>query len=114
MRIFLDNWALILVLLGSAGLLAFQIKDFLKLSPEDQLVNLRNWLLFAVVQAEKELGSGTGRIKLAYVYKMFLDTFPKYAEIITFETFSKVVDTALDEMKAILANNTNLKSYIEE
>ena len=54
---------------------------------------------------EKEFGSGTGKIKLRYVYDMFIVRFPWMAQVITFETFSGLVDKALEEMRVLLETN---------
>lgn len=44
--------------------------------PSDKQLNkVREWLLYAVTKAEKELGGGTGQIKLRYVYDMFVARF---------------------------------------
>ena len=53
----------------------------------EQLKKVKEWLLWAVAEAEKELGSGTGQLKLRYVYDMFIVKFPSLAKIISFETF---------------------------
>jgi hypothetical protein len=79
-----------------------------------QLESLKEWLLFAVVSAEKEFGSGTGQIKLRYVYDKFVTKFPWLSKVISFSTFSTFVDEALDKMKDILADNKKLKDYIEK
>ena len=39
------------------------------------LNKVREWLLYAVTKAEKELGAGTGKLKLRYVYDMFVARF---------------------------------------
>ena len=57
--------------------------------------NIKEWLLYAVVEAEKELGSKTGKIKLRQVYNEFIITFPIISKLITFDIFSKLVDIAV-------------------
>lgn len=103
------NIALVMILAG--GVTLFVIK-FIELGKEKQLEMVSEWLLLAVVQAEKELGSKTGRIKLRYVYDMFIQRFGKLAIVIPFEQFSMMVDAALDKMRDILSNNENLAQYI--
>ena len=79
----------------------------------EQLKKVKEWLLWAVAEAEKELGSGTGQLKLRYVYDMFIVKFPSLAKIISFETFSYMVDEVLDEFKKLLNKNDKMKKYIE-
>lgn len=73
---------------------------------------IKKWLLQAVVQAEKQLGSGTGKVKLSTVYDMFIIRFPIVSKLISFNTFSSFVDDVLDTMKELLESNNSLKDYI--
>ena len=70
------------------------------------------WLKYAVTEAERELGSGTGQIKLRKVYDLFIAKYPKLSVIIPFSIFSHWVDLALDEMKAAFETNPALKKYV--
>ena len=90
------------------------IYGFFKLGKEKQLKMIQEWLLLAVVEAEKRLGGGTGKIKLRYVYDMFIDKFKFMALVITFEQFSLMVDDALVIMRNMLSDNEKLKIYVEE
>ena len=90
------------------------IYGFFKLGKEKQLKIIQEWLLLAVVEAEKHLGGGTGKIKLRYVYDIFIDKFKFMALVITFEQFSLMVDDALVIMRDMLSDNEKLKIYIEE
>lgn len=93
--------------------LVMAIIKFVKLGKDKKLEMVNEWLLLAVVQAEKELGGGTGQIKLRYVYDMFIAKFKYFAMMITFEQFSLMVDIALDKMKVMLKDNSQLQNYIE-
>lgn len=103
------NIALCLILGGGA---IISIVKFVQLGKAKKLEMVTEWLLLAVVQAEKELGSGTGQIKLRYVYDMFLAKFKYVSMLISFSQFSIMVDGALDKMKGMLSDNTKLQSYI--
>lgn len=92
---------------------SFIIYKFFQLSKEQQELKVREWLLFAVVEAEKHLGSGTGKIKLRFVYDMFVSKFKYLSLVISFEQFSLLVDEALEEMKNIAKNNTSVSNYIK-
>ena len=69
MTILVDNWGVILILIlaivGVVELVIFKDKK-----------KAKEWLLLAVLEAEKLYGSKTGAVKLRYVYDMFLTTFP--------------------------------------
>ena len=74
---------------------------------------VKEWLLYAVIEAEKELGSGTGPVKLRSVYDMFITKFPKLSVFISFNTFSEWVDVALDYMEKLLADNKDVKAILK-
>lgn len=56
---------------------------------------IKSWLLSVIVNAEKVYGGKTGKVKLSYVYGLFIEKFPKLARVISFETFSAIVDEVL-------------------
>lgn len=85
---------------------------FFKLEKEKQIKILQEWLLLAVVQAEKALGSGTGQIKLRYVYDLFLQRFKLLPHFISFEQFGLFVDEALTTMRVMIQNNKSVDDYI--
>ena len=74
---------------------------------------VKEWLLYAVIEAEKKLGSGTGPVKLRSVYDMFITKFPKLSVFISFNTFSEWVDVALDYMEELLADNKDVKAILK-
>ena len=100
-----------LTMLLGGGVIMFVI-TFLRMGQQQQMKMISEWLLLAVVQAEKELGGGTGEIKLRYVYDKFIQKFGKMAMIISFEQFSNMVDIALDKMRDMLSSNTQLANYV--
>lgn len=75
---------------------------------------VKEWLKYAVTMAEKELGSGTGQLKLREVYDWFLEMFPVFGKIVPFSIFSKWVDLALEWMREQLENNNNISKYVNE
>lgn len=103
MKILVDNWAAILV--------AVIFIIYFVLSGKK---SVKEWLLYAVCIAERELGGGTGRLKLKYVYDQFVSTYPIISKLIPFAVFSMWVDEALKEMRAILETNLDIRAYIEE
>jgi hypothetical protein len=112
MGFLIDNWY---VLLAFAALLIagiFIIVRFFNQPSEKQIAALKEWLLYAVTMAEKDLGSGTGKLKLRQVYDLFLIRFPWMAKVISFEQFSFYVDEALEQMKEMLKSNTSVQSLV--
>lgn len=113
MRFLIENWPVLLSFLcGVAVCMLFAVR-FSKEPTERKITMIKEWLLFAVVQAEKELGAGTGQIKLRYVWDLFIQTFPALAPVISFELFSKLVDEALDQMRHLLETNQDILYYVE-
>ncbi len=78
----------------------------------NQKKNILEWLLKAVVEAEKELGSGTGQLKLRTVYDWFIDAFPVVSAFVPFSVFSAWVDVALKTMEKLLNDNKRVKAYV--
>ena len=108
-----ENWFVVVgvvVILVSAGFASYK---FLGLPTKDQVAKIKEWLLFAVTEAESELGSQTGILKLRMVYDLFVARFPMAAKAISFATFSYWVDEALDEMRELLASNEAIKEIIQ-
>lgn len=108
----MDNIILTIGIIGIVGAAAYSIYYFMNLSKEKQLEVVREWLLYTVMIAEKELGSGTGVIKLRFVYDLFLDKFKFLSMLITFEQFSLLVDEALEVMKKAISNNKQIEQYV--
>lgn len=75
---------------------------------------VKQWLLFAVCEAEKQFGSGTGKLKLATVYAMFLERFPKLSRIMSYSLFSNLVDEALEIMREWLRESAEIAEVIEK
>lgn len=85
---------------------------FLYLTKEKKIANIKEWLKYAVTLAEKELGSGTGQLKLRQVYNMAVTQFPWVVQLVDFEQFSKWVDEALDWMKKQIDANKAVDNYV--
>ncbi len=112
MEFILENWYIILAIVAAGMAAGIAVYHFVKQPKADQLKKVREWLLWAVIEAEKALGSGTGQLKLRCVYDLFVVRFPWLAKIIPFEMFGKMVDDALDEMRELLENNEAVAAYI--
>lgn len=110
----LENIGIIVGIICLLVIIGLGIYEFFKLEKEKRLQVVREWLLLAVVEAEKQLGGGTGQIKLRFVYDMFISKFKILSTLISFGYFSSMVDEALDQMKSMLLTNQQLKEYIEK
>lgn len=105
-------WSLLVVALSTITMAIISVRNFSQKPSEEQLNSIRAWLLSAITLAEKEFGSGTGAIKLSYVYSLFIEKFPYFAKIVPFEYFSLLVDEVLDRFKTLLKSNNNLQNYV--
>lgn len=110
----INNWYVILGLLILAGVIIYGIAGFVHMDKDLQIEKVKEWLKYAVTLAEKDLGSGTGQLKLREVYDMFLVKFPWIAQVITFSEFSKYVDEALVWMEFQLQNNKKVQELVNE
>ena len=108
----MDNALIALIILLGLCAAAIMICCFLKLSKEKQIEMIKQWLLFIVIEAEKELGGGTGAVKLRFVYDKFIKRFKFASKFITFEQFSALVDESLEVMRLMIQNNKNVANYI--
>lgn len=113
MEFIANNWYIILAAVAAIAVIAYLIYKFFKLPRPAQIAKIKEWLLFAVTEAERELGSGTGQLKLRYVYDKFVTKFPYLVQFISFETFSKLVDDVLVKFKEMFNTNKNVKQYVD-
>lgn len=108
-----NNWSLLVVLIAAVVVGVHYYKKFSALPSDAQLDKIREWLLFAVLEAEKIYSSGSGQAKLSYVYNLFLERFPSLVPVIPFELFSKLVDDVLVQMRHLLETNESIRKYVE-
>ena len=108
----INNWALIIAAVALVVSVVTAVIKFTNMPTAAQIVKVKEWLLYAVTMAEKELGGGTGKLKLRYVYDLFLTKFNWLAKVISFEQFSDLVDEALEEMKRLLESNNAVKEIV--
>lgn len=108
MEFLVNNWYIIVAMLAVVVLAAVLAYRFFK-----EPIKVQEWLLWAVTKAEKELGGGTGKLKLRQVYDWFVTRFPWLASVISFKHFSDMVDTALVEMRKLLDTNSAVKALVE-
>lgn len=109
-----DNWYLVVAGLALLAFVIYCIYTFFGMPTEKQIAKVKEWLIFATLQAEKELQSGTGQLKLRQVYNMFcsVPAFTWIAKVVSFDTFTYWVSDALLEVKLMLISNENLAEYV--
>jgi hypothetical protein len=112
MQFLIENWFLIVVAVAVIIVAARAVYAFMKRPTDAQLNSVKEWLLWACTEAEKELGGGTGKLKLRYVYDAFLSKFPVLAKVITFDMLSDLVTDVLVSMREILATNNSANAYV--
>ncbi len=103
MTTLVENWNLVLILVL---LIVGVIEYFFNRN------RAKEWLLGAVTEAEKELGSKTGKLKLRMVYDAFITKFPIFSKLISFQSFSDMVDEVLVEMRRVINTNTAVFNYV--
>lgn len=112
MDFFVENWYVIVALLVVVAVAVVLAVRFFKMPTAKQLATVKEWLLYATTLAEKELGGGTGKLKLRYVYDMFASKFPWVAKALSFEKFSDMVDESLGSMNDLLSKNAAVQLFV--
>lgn len=112
MEFIINYWYIIVAVIAALVVAGVAIYRYFGLPSDAQLAKVREWLLWAVTEAEKELGGGTGKLKLRQVYDLFVTRFPWLAKVVSFELFSDMVDDALDEMREMLQNNRAVQQLV--
>lgn len=108
------NWQILVGIGVVIAIAAYSFYVFIKAPRNEQISKVQEWLLWAVAQAEKALGSGTGQLKLRYVYDMFIGRFPTLSKILTFSAFSLMVDNALAKFNSLLTANKKVEEYVQQ
>ena len=114
MTLLMEYWWLAIAILAILTIAFMFLITYINLPNSKKATKVKEWLLFAVVQAEKELGSGTGQLKLRYVYNLALSKFPVFIKLIPFELFSSFVDGALQQLGNLIEDSEGVKKYIEK
>ena len=108
------NYDVIIGILVLITICSLSIYEFIMIGKEKQLIKVKEWLLYACIEAEKSLGSGTGVVKLRYVYDLFCGKFSFLKLVVSFEEFSEMVDQSLVTMREMLSTNENIKRIVSE
>lgn len=92
----------------------YAVASFIQRPKDEKIENIKEWLKWAVTEAEKELGSGTGQLKLRKVYGMAVSQFPWIIQLISFDIFSTWVDEALEWMRKQIEDNASFQNYVDD
>lgn len=106
------QWVDVASLVVLLGIVIYGLIRFIRMPSDEQVRTIKECLLNWVVQAEAQLGSGTGKVKLSEVYGQFVKAFPFLKTFVRQETFSEWVDEALDKMREMLESNGNLRDVV--
>lgn len=114
MKWIMENWYLLIMAGAAAGACMAAAYGLIRQPRQAQVSKVKEWLIWACVEAERTLQSGTGQLKLREVWNLFcaVPAFNWVAKIITFETFSRWVSDALVEVKQMIVSNDSLADYI--
>lgn len=104
MKMLIENWYLIVACVVVGVVIGFKVKSWFSQPTNAQVESIKEWLLFAVTEAEQALGEKTGQLKLRMVYDMAIEKF-EWLSFVSFGVFSGWVDEALVTMRDMLAKN---------
>ena len=110
----IENWMVVFGLAVAVIIAVLVVYRFFGLPTEKQVEKIKEWLIWACIEAERALQSGTGQLKLRQVYDMFcaVPAFTWVAKLISFELFSEWVSDALATAKEMMINNKALAEYV--
>ncbi len=98
-----------IIALAIGGVIGIIVIVYLTVNRKEKVTE---WLKFAVAEAEKQLGGGTGQLKLRLVYDWFTGMFPVTAAFLPFGVFSAWVDAALETVERWLGESVETAEYI--
>ena len=112
MKYIIENWYIIVGILALLIVAGIYVYKFAGLPTKSQVAKIKEWLLYAVIIAEENFGSGTGELKLRFVYDLFVSRFPLVAKVVSFDTFHFWVKEALEAMEKMLKDNKDIKELV--
>ena len=111
-KMVIENWVNFFCLIVLMTLAVYTILEFLKLTPKQQMKKLQVALLYMVTEAEKEMGSETGRVKRSMVWEWLVKRFPVITLFLTEEKYDELLEQALIEFRKLLESNEKLYDYV--
>lgn len=113
-NLIVENWFLVVALATALGVSVWAVVSFAGLPTEKQKEKVKEWLIWACIEAERKLQSDTGQLKLREVWNMLcaVPIFTTVAKFISFNEFTEWVKDALRKAKEMLVNNKSLANYV--
>ena len=108
-----ENWVILVAVFSFVCVFVAGVIYFLRQPSSVQKAKVKEWLLWAVTKAETELGGGTGALKLAMVYDLFVSRFPAISKVMSFAVYAKLVDDALGAMQDLLKTKPAIKNIVD-
>lgn len=108
-----NNLGIFFGLVVIAAVVFMGIVSFIELPKVEKIESCKEWLKWAVCEAERIFGSQTGQLKLRYVYNLFVITYPELAKHISFYDIQLWVDEALEWLNGQLNANKAVKDYVD-
>ncbi|MBQ9990191.1 MAG: hypothetical protein IJP31_04525 [Lachnospiraceae bacterium] len=110
----MENWYVLIAAAALVGAVIASVYNFRGQPSETQIAKVKEWLIWACVEAERALQSGTGQLKLREVWNLFcaVPAFTWVARVISFETFSGWVSESLIQVKEMIVANDSLAKYV--
>lgn len=110
----IENWCVLVGLICLAAFVVYCVYTFFGMPTAKQKQKVKEWLVWACIEAEKKLQSGTGQLKLREVWNLFcsIQSFSWVAKIVSFDMFSVWVSEALSEVNKMLITNDTLAEYV--
>lgn len=112
MQMLIENWYLIVACVVVGVVVGIKVKTWFTQPTSAQVQNIKEWLLYAVTEAEIALGGKTGQLKLRMVYDMAIEKF-EWLSFVSFELFGSWVDEALVTMRDMLAKNDAINDIVK-
>ena len=111
---FYSNLDVLIVLVVGVISLTALLTGFLLLPATDRISKIKQWMKYAVMDAENDWHEGTGELKLGTVYAAFLLRFPIVAKLVPYSVFKILVDKALDQMVEIFNANPTIECAVKK
>lgn len=101
----INIWLLLGIMIGAilVGWIIATIIDK-TVGKETKVKLVEGWLKYMVILAERKFGSGTGKLKLTYVYNKFVEKWPEIATWMNEAQFNELVQKAIEKMEELRRN----------
>lgn len=124
MKTIIEHWDALVYISCVIALVIYKLQQWRNLdqSAKDEAIAeaadsirqaVKDWLLRAVIEAEAEFGSETGKLKIRYVYERMIEIFGEVAaQYISLEELDAMAQLPLAEMRRLLESNGAIADYV--